>query len=186
MAISDLSHGSGFAGAATAVSYDGRYIVGSGDFGNGVSPEGYRLDTLTGNLTDIGTLTGNSYEYSTPTGVDATGTVVVGNSRSSRNDEAFLWIRGKGIFSLHDYLLSNFAPYLPPNFTADTLITGAAISPDSKTIIGWGSQGSGGPEVFVLVNPRGFAGAPEPASGRLLSLAGIGALCLFARRRWHT
>ncbi len=132
--ILDLGTLGGNNSAATAVSADGRFVVGWSDH------EGYqrafRWTAATG-MQDIGALPGDTWcrAYA----VSADGRIVVGQSQSG----AFIWTPETGM----QYLGHAFAHLIPPGWE---LVMARGISPDGRFIVGWGRNPQGQIEAWLL------------------------------------
>jgi uncharacterized membrane protein len=148
---------------ASAVSADGRWIVGSGNFG-----ETWRYNTLTqqteglGDLDPFGDIQG-------ATGISADGHVIVGYDRGfgpAVVGQGTIWIEGQGMLNFTDYITSQGI-----DLGGRTLALPLGVSADGQTFYGMDSTGSG----FVVT----VSAVPEPASYAMMA----GGLALLAARR---
>lgn len=97
------------------------------------------------------------------------GSVVVGYSKTTSGNEAFIWDGDHGMRRLWDVLVNNFSLDL-----TDWTLTGAyGISDDGLTIVGAGINPGGNTEAWI-------AEVPEPCT---LSMLGLGMFALVRRRR---
>ena len=130
-----------FASRATAVSADGRVVVGQADIGSDFD-EAFRWEA--GVMTGLGDLPGGDF-FSEATAVSADGGVVVGSSKSSSGTEAFLWIKGpiEGVMiGLGDL----------PGGDFDSRATG--VSADGTIIVGTGTPDDYFGEAFRWENGK--------------------------------
>jgi probable HAF family extracellular repeat protein len=150
-------------GSATAMTPDGRFVVGYGSF---ASPsEAFRWSEASG-FERLGDLPGGS-SSSLAIDVSDDGTILVGQGNSGVA-EAMVWREGVGMRSLRSILLDNGV-----DLTGWTLTNASEISGDGMTVSGQGLH-NGQAETYVAV-------IPEPAAGA--AAAGTLALLTSARRR---
>ena len=127
---------------ASAVSSDGRFAVGDGEFG-----EAFLWDnTNPASIVLLGDLPGDAF-FSRGNDVSADGSIVVGESASStgaRRDEAFIWDAVNGMRRLQDVLAAEGI-----DLTGWTLATANGISDNGSTIVGWGINPAGQNEAWV-------------------------------------
>lgn len=151
------------------ISADGQVAVGVGNFGRGL--EAFRWTTETGPV-GLGDLEGGEF-YSRAHAVSSDG-IIVGESRptpGTSNVAAFIWDETHSLRSLRDVLTNEYALDLDGWW----LTSATDISPDGRTVIGWGVNPDGNGEAWV-------AHIPEPTALLLLALGGVGAL---SRSRRH-
>lgn len=148
---------------ASAVSADGQWIVGSGNFG-----QTWRYNTATlhtewlGDLDAMGDLQG-------ATGISADGHIIVGYDRGfglATSGQGTIWIQGQGILNFTDYITSQGV-----DLGGRTLALPLGVSADGQTFYGMDSTGS---SFVVTVSP-----VPEPATYAMMA----GGLALLAVRR---
>lgn len=160
--LGDLPGGA-FGSVAHAVSADGSVVVGRANGGSNA----FRWKD--GVMTDLGTLGGPGSTRALD--VSGDGAIVVGRS----GGVAFVWDENNGMRLLADVLVNDFGLDLG-FFTS--LLEATAISPDGRTIVGYGEYQTHPLEPVEL---RSFiAVIPEPASA---ALVGLGLLGLAACRR---
>jgi probable HAF family extracellular repeat protein len=140
--------------SARGVSPDGSTVVGA-------SGHAF-LWTVANGMQDLGVLPGR--QGSGADGVSADGKAVVGNS----DGIAFLWTPGQGMVDLNALL-----PTLGVDLTGWTLANASAITPDGRTIVGFGHH-NGHTEGWI-------ATIPSPAAPMLLAMSGL--LAASRRRR---
>jgi len=150
---------------AYAVSGDGAVVVG-GNLGSGF--QAFRWSQAQG-LQALGDLPGGSV-FSTAYGANSDGSIVVGNSSTTTNEQAFVWTESSGMIPLRQCLSANGVS-VPAGWT---LARAYGISADGSTVVGLGTNPSGNAEGFV-------ATVPSPA-GLSLAIPAC-ALALFRRRR---
>jgi probable HAF family extracellular repeat protein len=157
-AISGLGYlpGGGSNSCATAVSHDGRVIVGYSDSDQGLW-EAFRWTEATG-MVGLGFLPND--RKSQATAVSADGSIVVANSADTvGHEQAFIWDQMHGRRSLRDMLTAEGL-----DLSAWTYLTASAISDDGRTIVGFGEHPGGRREAWVatiepfpfLVRASGF------------------------------
>jgi probable HAF family extracellular repeat protein len=192
-ATSNTMTGLGFLGTSTysyanAVSADGNFVVGGSEDSSGndqaVRWTSSGIGWTSSVIESLGTLGGtSSYAY----GVSGDGSVVVGSSNdSSNNQQAFLWNETTGgMMSLYDTLVSSGADLTGWLSLGDA----TGISSDGTTIVGTGTRSTGVQEAFVARNPSGWGSvsgsgvsAPEPGTLSLLGVSGIVGLVAKKRR----
>jgi len=167
--IGDLAGGVA-TGEAFGVSADGTYVVGFS--ASAAGNEAY-LWSEAGGMIGLGDLPGSNFS-STALGVSADGTRVVGTSWVSTADgvdAAFLWDPVNGMRFLKDVLEDDYGLDLTGWFLKEA----TAITPDGRTIAGWGRNPSGQTEAWLFT-------VPEPGTA-VLVLAGLAALARRKRRR---
>lgn len=160
---------------ATAVSPDGRYVVGSSSSSEG--RQAFLWDNVSGSMVGLGDLPGASVAglYSgEASDVSADGRVVVGDSETELEDGsfetiAFHWTSASGMRSLRDVLTEHGA-----NVDGWVLSSVAAVSSDGLTFVGYGINPNGASEAWV-------ATIPEPHTWAMLTL-GCAALAGWTRR----
>ncbi len=125
--------------AATAVSSDGKVVVGYGSTNDGT--EAFRWTAESG-MQGLGDLAGGSFS-SMAEGVSRDGAVVVGRARSASGAEAFRWTAEEGMTALGDLPGGEFW-------------SGAkAVSGDGKVVVGR-ATGPTGPAAFVWTAEHGM------------------------------
>ncbi|HCC95166.1 MAG TPA: hypothetical protein DEQ26_12735, partial [Flavobacteriaceae bacterium] len=142
-------------GQANAISGDGKWIGGNSDyaFENAwIWSEETGVQDL-GNFASVPNTTKKSYVNS----INNDGSVVLGfiqtldSQMNVLNYEPFIWIRGKGLFELNDYIKNT----LGYNMGNDKINSPIAISSNMKYIVGWGSN-NGQPKVMRIQLPNNF------------------------------
>jgi len=172
--LGDLAGGI-FESWARGVSGDGSVVVGQGSSASG--REAFRW-TSAGGMVGLGDFPGGAFK-SNALAVSADGSIVVGSSSSTfdvhdyaRYGEAFYWTESGGMQNLKNILINLGADLTAWDSTTWTLTEATGISPDGKTIVGYGFNG-GSPEAWI-------ATIPEPAT---MCLLGLGVLGLLKKRR---
>lgn len=148
---------------AGAVSADGRWIVGNGNFG-----QTWRYDTTTQQTEWLGDLDAMG-DFQGATGISADGRVIVGYDRGfvpAGMGEGTIWIEGQGMLNFTDYITSQGV-----DLGGRTLALPLGVSADGLTFYGMDNTGSG----FVVT----LAPVPEPATYAMMA----GGLVLLAARR---
>ncbi|HEX8603702.1 MAG TPA: PEP-CTERM sorting domain-containing protein [Pseudoduganella sp.] len=149
---------------AGAVSADGRWIVGAGNFG-----QTWRYNTVTQQTEWLGDLDTKS-DFQEATGVSADGHVIVGYDRGfgpAVFGEGTIWIEGQGMLNFTDYITSQGI-----DLGGRTLALPLGVSADGTTFFGLDNTGS---SFVVTVSP-----VPEPATYAMMAM---GLVALAARRR---
>ncbi|QBE61879.1 PEP-CTERM sorting domain-containing protein [Pseudoduganella lutea] len=149
---------------AGAVSGDGRWIVGTGNFG-----QAWRYNTVTEQTEWLGDLDAAG-DFQGATGISADGQIIVGYDRGfgpAAAGQGTIWIEGQGMLDFTDYITSHGV-----DLGGRTLALPLGVSADGKTFYGMDSDGSG---FVVTLSP-----VPEPATYAMLAF-GLGVL--IARRR---
>ncbi|MCX7424968.1 MAG: dockerin type I domain-containing protein [Planctomycetia bacterium] len=141
--LGDLPGGA-FWSCANAVSADGSVVVGESASNVGENTEAFRWTAATG-MVGLGAMPGD-HRGSCALGVSADGSVVVGRDI---NGGAFIWDAAHGERSLQDVLVNDYGLDL----SGWNLLDATDISPDGKTIVGWGSN-AGGFEAFRATIPE--------------------------------
>jgi probable HAF family extracellular repeat protein len=121
------------ASVAQAVSSDGAFIAGTSGPSFPLSGDGavaYLWSAAAG-MRDIGLPPGAA--YSGAYGVSSVGPVVVGFAHSGPSDRAMIWSAGLGPVYLDAYLGA-----LGVDLTGWTLTMARSITPDGRTVVGWG------------------------------------------------
>jgi probable HAF family extracellular repeat protein len=133
-------------GEALAISPDGSVIVGFSSGADGY--HAYRwIDPNAGGvgMQDLGDLPGGSLHFSRAYGVSADGKAVVGESDTERTLEAFIWFENRGMLNLRAYLEDEIGLDLKDW----TLYAAYDITPDGRTIVGYGSSPAGFQEAWI-------------------------------------
>lgn len=149
---------------AEAVSADGNWIVGSGNFG-----QTWRYNTGTQQTEWLGDLDAMG-DFQGATGISADGHIIVGYDRGfgpAVYGQGTIWIEGQGMLNFTDYITSQGI-----DLDGRTLALPLGVSADGKTFYGMDSTGSG----FVVT----VSAVPEPATYAMMALGLVG---LAARRR---
>jgi probable HAF family extracellular repeat protein len=143
--LGDLPGGS-FRSAAYDISADGSTVVGA-SIGASGNYEAF-LWTSGDGMVSLGNLPGGGFYSSSAHGVSADGSVVVGSGLSASGYEAFIWDATNGMREL-DAVLTALGLDL-----ADWTLSGADdVSPDGRTIVGYGFNPSGNIEAWIAVLP---------------------------------
>ncbi len=148
---------------AGAVSADGRWIIGTGNFG-----QTWRYSTATGQTEWLGDLDPTS-NLQGATGISADGHVIVGYDRGfgpAAAGHGTIWIEGRGMLDFTDYIAGQGV-----NLGGRTLALPLGVSADGRTFFGMDSTGSS----FVVT----VSAVPEPATYAMMA----GGLALLAGRR---
>ena len=148
---------------AGAVSADGRWIVGAGNFG-----QTWRYSTLTQQTEWLGDLDAAS-ELQGATGISADGHIIVGYDRGfgpAASGQGSIWIEGRGMLDFTDYITGQGIA-----LGGRTLALPLGVSADGQTFYGLDSTGS---SFVVTVSP-----VPEPATYAMMAAG----LALLAARR---
>ena len=178
--LGDLPGGE-FYSIATAVSHDGRVVVGQSD--GIIEPIDYGqpwVGTVAVYWKDgLGPFILGGYHDawigSIPHDVSADGSVVVGYGNGTTNTDeiqAFRWTQASGVMSIHELLLDEGIDVAAMGWTLESA---TAVSADGTIIAGWGRNPSGQSEAWLVELP-----IPEPTSA---FLALLGAACVLRRRR---
>lgn len=148
---------------AGAVSADGQWIVGNGNFG-----ETWRYNTITQQTEWLGDLNPLG-DFQGATGISADGQVIVGYDRGfgpAGLGQGTIWIEGEGMLNFTDYIASQGV-----DLGGRTLSLPLGVSADGLTFYGVDNTGSG----FVVT----VSAVPEPATYAMM----VGGLALLAARR---
>lgn len=151
---------------ANAVSGDGTWIVGNGNFS-----QTWRYNTLTQQVEWLGDLN-PSNNVQAATGVSADGRVIVGYDRGfgpAGLGQGTIWIEGQGMLKLTAYVTSQGV-----DLGGRRLALPLGVSADGSTVFGVDNTGSG---FVVTLTP-----VPEPATYASL-LLGLGLLAVYRRQR---
>jgi probable HAF family extracellular repeat protein len=151
--LGDLPGGE-FHSSATALSADGRVVVGSSTAADG--RQAFRWSATDG-MIDLGDLPGRTVS-SGATGLSADGRVVVGAGYGEQGQEAFRWTRKTGMHALGTL----------PRLTVSTAF---GVSGNGKVIVGSSSSPNGVFESFRWTNGRGMASLGDLPGGRTMSQA---------------
>lgn len=152
---------------AFGVSPDGMMVVGYSGDSSGPNREAFLWNESSG-MIGLGDLDGGTIR-SEATAVSGNGSVVVGWSLSSLGEEAFYWDATHGMRSLVQVLSVSGVDMSD----WQKLSHASAITPDGKTIVGYGTNVLGHTEAFI---------ATVPESGVcILILAGVVAFATFGR-----
>ena len=158
-----------FASTAESISADGQVIVGVGNLNEASgTAEAFRW-TSAGGMVGLGQLPGGGI-LSAADDVSADGSVVVGGGLVGSGEVAFLWTSDGGMRNLRDLLIAGGATGLD----GWSLTLARAVTPDGRTIVGWGTNPQGQPGAWI-------ATVPEP-TGCFLAAA-TAALTLLRRNR---
>lgn len=148
---------------AGAVSADGRWIVGSGNFG-----QTWRYNTETQQTEWLGDLDAAG-DFQGATGISADGQIIVGYDRGfgpATFGQGTIWIEGQGMLDFTEYITSQGV-----DLGGRTLALPLGVSADGRTFYGVDSAGSG----FVVT----ISAVPEPATYAMMA----GGLVLMLGRR---
>ena len=150
--LGDLAGGA-FYSFADSVSSDGSVIVGLAS--NAVGYEAFRW-TQAGGMVGLGYLAGGVSLFSEARGVNADGTVVIGQSTSSSAGasgyEAYRWTQAGGMLGLGDLAGGGFSS------------SAYGVSADGTVVIGEGASGNG-LEAFRWTQAGGLVGLGDLAGG---------------------
>lgn len=134
---------------ANAISGDGSVVVGRST--SRLGPEAF-LWTRSGGLRGLGDLPGGAF-FSSANDVSANGSVVVGSSKAARFQDvltaAFVWDAENGMRNLSEVL----AREPDVDLTGWILLDATGVSPDGRTIVGWGLNPAGDSEAWVATLP---------------------------------
>ena len=158
-------------GTATAVSRDGKVVVGVDITGPSLA---FRWAQASGNVS-LGDLPGG-INQSVAFGVSADGSVVVGNGEDEEGRNAFIWTEAGGIRSIKDVLANDFG--LGSDVNGWNIFHASAVSWDGKVIVGYGVNPDGNSEAWVASLRQSTI--PEPTT---LAIFGLGLLGLGVARR---
>ncbi len=161
---------------ALGVSPDGSVVVGTNVSATG-QVQAFRWSQGTG-MVGLGDLPGGTF-FSQARGVSADGNRIVGTSSGLTGSlgDAFIWDPVNGMRDLQDVLVSDYGFSIPAGWF---LRHAAAISPDGRFIVGYGSNPSGQVEAWLVdLGPV----VPEP-SVLLLILIGLPAIS-HCRAAWR-
>jgi len=156
---------------AFRVSDDGQWVTGIGIGPRNGAGEAYRYNTVTNTYEAIPNLASGAGRFMAGNAITADGSTIAGGTWAQGPaifGNAFIWREGFGTMSLTDYLDEVGVSY-DPNFTFAFV---SDISSDGQWITGWGSEGFGNTETFVIH-------IPAPGSIAILGLGGL----MAARRR---
>lgn len=163
---------------ATGVSADGSTVVGSSSFrgGGAYQSEAFRW-TQSGGMIGLGWL-GGAHAYSSEAlGVDANGSVVVGQSSSLSRQMAFRWTQATGMQSLSGLLTAAGV-----NLGGWTLIGANAVSANGQFIVGQEKDKANNAQPYLVryidptVNPSPSgppSAPPAPVVAGVTSLASV-------------
>jgi uncharacterized membrane protein len=149
---------------AGAVSADGSWIVGSGNYG-----QTWRYNTVTQQTEWLGDLDAMG-DFQGATGISADGHIIVGYDRGfgpAVYGQGTIWIEGQGMLNFTDYITSQGV-----DLGGRTLALPLGVSADGSTFYGIDSVGNG---FVVTLSP-----VPEPATYAMMA---VGLVVLTARRR---
>jgi probable HAF family extracellular repeat protein len=132
--------GSAFGSSAFAVSGDGQTIAGWSNASAGT--EAFRWSAATG-MVSLGVLP-DAQHFSIARGMSADGTIIVGESKGSANRTVFVWDPAHGMRDLARLLVDHFEVDL----TGWQLRQAMAVTPDGRTIVGWGRNPQGDYEAW--------------------------------------
>ena len=161
---------------AEAVSADGMWAVGRsyfrGDDGVQIG-EAVMWDPL-GNIIELGFLDDGVYHTSEAADVALGGRAVVGSASINGSPRPFLWTPEDGMRSIVSVLLEDYG--IDVVAAGWRLAHAEAITPDGRTIVGWGTNPTGGQEAWMVRLP-----VPAPSTLPPLAIAAL----LATRRRRH-
>ena len=127
---------------ASAVSDDGRYVVGFGIgdfFGVG---NAYRYDVQNDTYLPLDNLPVGGERNMAGSGITADGQTVVGGTwpfgAPASFGNGYVWQAGKGTMSVEEYLIAKGVKGLPDGFNYNFV---SAISPNGQWLVGWGGTG---------------------------------------------
>lgn len=143
VALGHLPGGS-FHSAAYDVSADGLVVVGESLTASGL--EAFRW-TQPGGMVGLGDLPGGRF-WGVAHGTSADGSVVVGQSESASGNEAFIWDAVHGMRSVRDLLTNEYGLDL----AGWSLTDATGVSADGRTIVGNGTNPSGGGAWIALLD----------------------------------
>ncbi|RME68265.1 MAG: PEP-CTERM sorting domain-containing protein [Verrucomicrobia bacterium] len=169
--LGDLPGGSFFS-VASAVSADGTTIVGGSDSADGT--EAFRW-TSTGGMIGLGDLPGGAF-HSHGYGVSGDGSVIVGEGTTAAGRKAFIWTQAGGMADLQTTLIDDYG--LAGALAGWTLESARAVSPDGRTIVGFGINPWGQTEAWLAVIPE-----PSTYAVTLAALSLLAVLTARHRRR---
>jgi hypothetical protein len=126
-------------GLSAAISSDGNVVVGI------TSDQAFRWSASVGGVETLGSLPGMNYSRAAATTSD--GSIIIGTSGLSfpRSETAFIWDSSHGMRELQSVLAEEYG--LADELAGWTLSTADRISPNGKTISGFGIDPSGEPFV---------------------------------------
>ncbi|NEQ62731.1 MAG: PEP-CTERM sorting domain-containing protein [Moorea sp. SIO4A1] len=167
---------------ATSISNDGLVIVGASSSDNSVDSggtEAFRWTAENG-MVGLGDLAGGNF-FSVALAVSGDGSIIVGQSESSRGEEPFIWDSLNGMRSLIQLLANDFSL----DVSDWTNLTVADISADGSTIVGVGNNPEGALEGWVANLDSEQTQVPEatPVLGLFSLLGVLGANVLLKRFR---
>jgi hypothetical protein len=154
--IGDLPGGP-VSAVATACSYGGGVMAGYSRSENTIGSEGQReaFRWTSDGMVGLGDLEGGSF-HSVVTDMNADGSVIVGYSRTSLDDEAFIWDGPFGMRNLREVLAREYG--LAMQLGSWLLVGPAYISADARAICGNGVNPDGRGEAWVVY----LDGIPPP------------------------
>jgi uncharacterized membrane protein len=145
VALGDLPGGA-VESSAEGISRNGRFIVGFGRVPEGL--EAFRWTSETG-LVPLGELPGGTF-LSWAEVVSNDGQRIGGRSEGPAGHEAFLWTPSLGMVPL-EALLRLFGA---TGLDGWQLIEVTGITPDGRTLVGWGANPTGATEAFIATLPE--------------------------------
>jgi probable HAF family extracellular repeat protein len=121
--------------------------------------------TLAEGLESLGDLPGgDALTFAQAQGASHDGSVIVGFGSTILGTEAFFWTESGGMRNLREMLVDDFGLDLGSwNLTSAT-----AVSGDGITIVGFGNQGGGPDQAWLVRLPRGGLPCPTDLTGDLL------------------
>jgi probable HAF family extracellular repeat protein len=140
-------------GQARGINAAGNIIVGwARDSGGAPNAARWTFDRATGassveSLGDIPGGTGAALPDGTAFGVSDDGNVIVGQSDGPNGDEAFVWIKGRGMFALRQLLIDEYGAFELVDWSLDSA---EDVSADGSVITGYGTL-DGETQAFVAV-----------------------------------